>query len=59
MRDTLGTEGIAGVVVVFIGLGLLTVYDPVIGGGVMVVLAGLALIAKGVADSTMRAFGLK
>jgi len=41
------------------GLGLLTVYDPVIGGGVMVVLAGLALIAKGVADSTMRAFGLK
>ena len=59
MRDTLGTEGIAGVLVVFVAIGLLTAYDPIIGAGMMVLLAGLALIAKGVADSTMRAFGLK
>ncbi|MWV64188.1 hypothetical protein GRS48_05035 [Halorubrum sp. JWXQ-INN 858] len=59
MRDTLGLEGIAGVVVVFLAVALLTLYDPVIGAGVMILLAGLALIAKGLAESTMRAFGLK
>jgi len=59
MRDTLGSEGIAGVVVVLIAVGMLTVHDPIVGAGVAVLLAGLALIAKGIADSTMRAFGLK
>jgi len=59
MRDTLGSEGIAGVVVVLIAVGILTVHDPIVGAGVAILLAGLALIAKGVADSTMRAFGLK
>jgi uncharacterized membrane protein HdeD (DUF308 family) len=59
MRDTLGSEGIAGLAVVFVAVGILTVHDPIVGGGVMILLAGLALIAKGIADSTMRAFGLK
>jgi len=58
MRETLGLEGILGVLVVFLAVAL-TVYDPVIGAGVMILLAGLALIAKGVADSTMRMFGMK
>jgi len=47
MRDTLGSEGIAGVVIVLIAVGVLTVHDPIVGAGVMVLLAGLALIAKG------------
>ncbi|MGQ3329133.1 MULTISPECIES: DUF7470 family protein [Halorubrum] len=59
MRDTLGSEGIAGVVIVLVAVGVLTVHDPVVGAGVTILLAGLALIAKGIADSTMRAFGLK
>ena len=59
MRDTLGSEGIAGLAVVLVAVGILTVHDPIVGGGVMILLAGLALIAKGIADSTMRAFGLK
>lgn len=59
MRDTLGLEGIAGVIVVFIAIGLLTVYDPVIGAGIMILLAGLALIAKGVIGTAMRTFGLR
>lgn len=59
MRDALGLEGIVGVLVVFVGIGILTVYDPVVAGALMVVLAGLALIAKGLADTVMRSFGLK
>ena len=59
MRDTLGLEGMLGVIVVFLAVALLTIHDPVVGAGVMILLSGLALIAKGVADSTMRAFGMK
>ena len=59
MRKTLGPEGIVGVFVVFLAVALLTLHDPVVGAGVMILLAGLALIAKGVADSTMRMFGMK
>ncbi|PAU78786.1 hypothetical protein CK500_16245 [Halorubrum salipaludis] len=59
MRDTLGSEGIAGVVVVLVGIGILAVHDPIVGAGVAILLAGLGLIAKGIADSVMRSFGLK
>ncbi|CDK40840.1 hypothetical protein DM2_2493 [Halorubrum sp. DM2] len=59
MRDTLGIEGIVGLLVVFAGIGILTLHDPVVAGALMVVLAGLALIAKGLADTVMRSFGLK
>ncbi|OTF13149.1 hypothetical protein [Halorubrum sp. SD612] len=59
MRDTLGLEGIVGVLVVFVAVGIITVRDPVIAGAVMVLLAGLALIAKGLVDTAMRSFGLK
>jgi len=59
MRDTLGLTGLVGVALVLLALGVLTAYDPVVGGGVAVALAGLGLIAKGVADSAMRLFGLK
>lgn len=59
MRDTLGLTGLVGVALVLLAVGLLTAYDPVVGGGVALLLAGLGLIAKGVADSAMRAFGLK
>ncbi|WP_280586365.1 hypothetical protein [Halorubrum sp. Boch-26] len=59
MRDTLGLTGLVGVALLILAVGLLTVYDPVIGGGIALLLAGLGLIAKGVADSAMRIFGLK
>lgn len=59
MRKTLGLEGIVGAFVVFLAVALLTLHDPVVGAGVMILLAGLALIAKGIADSTMRMFGMK
>lgn len=59
MWKKLGLEGVVGVVVVFLAVALLTVHDPVVGAGVMILLAGLALIAKGVVGSAMRAFGMK
>ena len=59
MRDMLGPEGIVGVLVVLVGIGILTIRDPVVAGALMVVLAGLALIAKGLVDTAMRSFGLK
>jgi uncharacterized membrane protein HdeD (DUF308 family) len=59
MRDTLGLEGIAGVFVIVVAVGIVAVRDPVIGGAVMLLLAGLALVAKGLADTVMRSFGLK
>ncbi|WP_434521339.1 DUF7470 family protein [Halorubrum sp. AS12] len=59
MRDTLGLEGIAGVLVVFVAVGIIAVRDPVIAGAVMLLIAGLALIAKGLVDTAMRSFGLK
>ncbi|RLM67955.1 hypothetical protein DVK05_08985 [Halorubrum sp. Atlit-8R] len=59
MRDTLGLEGIAGLVAVVAAVGIIAVRDPVIAGAVMVLLAGLALIAKGLVDTAMRSFGLK
>jgi len=59
MRDTLGLEGVAGVIAVVVAVGIIAVRDPVIAGAVMVLLAGLALIAKGLVDTAMRSFGLK
>ena len=59
MRKTLGLEGIVGLVIVFLSVALLTLHDPIVGAGVMILLAGLTLIGKGIADSTMRAFGMK
>jgi uncharacterized membrane protein HdeD (DUF308 family) len=59
MRDTLGLTGLVGVALVLLAVGLLTAHDPVVGGAIAVLLAGLGLVAKGVADSAMRTFGLK
>ena len=59
MRDKLGLEGIAGLLLVVVAVGIITYRDPVIAGAIMVLLAGLALIAKGLADTVMRSFGLK
>ena len=59
MRDKLGLEGIAGLLLVVVAVGIITYRDPVIAGAMMVLLAGLALIAKGLVDTAMRSFGLK
>lgn len=59
MLDTLGTEGLLGVGLIVLAIALLTWYDPIVGAGVMILVAGFALVARGVADSVMRLFGMK
>ena len=59
MPGTPGGEGIVGVLVVAAAVGVIAVRDPVIAGAVMLLIAGLALIAKGLVDTAMRSFGLK
>ena len=58
MRNKLGLEGIAGLLLVLFAGALITWRDPVIGAGLMVLLAGVALVAKGLVGSAMRAFGM-
>ncbi|MDR5674599.1 hypothetical protein AArcCO_2888 [Halalkaliarchaeum sp. AArc-CO] len=59
MLDTLGTEGLLGVGLIVLAIALLTWYDPIVGAGVMILVAGFALVARGVADSVMQLFGMK
>ncbi|GAB3415610.1 hypothetical protein GCM10027435_12000 [Haloparvum alkalitolerans] len=58
MRNKLGLEGIAGLLLVLFAIALVTWRDPVIGAGLMILLAGVALVAKGLVGSAMRAFGM-
>lgn len=58
MRNKLGTEGLVGVLLVVLAVGLVAWRDPIIGGGMILFLAGLALIAKGVVSSALGMFGM-
>lgn len=59
MRDKLGTDGLAGLLLVVLAIAIVTWRDPVIGGGMLLVLAGLGLIAKGLVSSAMGMFGMQ
>lgn len=59
MLDTLGTEGLLGVGLIVFAIALLTWHDPIVGGGVMILVAGTALIARAVATSVMSLFGMR
>ncbi|WP_137197890.1 DUF7470 family protein [Halalkalirubrum salinum] len=56
--DTLGYVGIVGIVLILVGVGVISVRDPVIGAGMMFALAGVALVARGIAANVMRLFGM-
>ncbi|MFB6235934.1 MAG: hypothetical protein ABEH81_11090 [Halopenitus sp.] len=58
MRKKLGLQGIAGLLLVVVSVALLTYHDPIVGAAVMILLAGLALIAKGLISSMMGMFGM-
>lgn len=58
MIDRLGRGGIVGVVVVVTGLALTALVDPVIAGGIGLVLVGIALIVRGLLTSALDAMGM-
>ena len=58
MLDKLGTKGVAGVVVLLSGLGLVAWQAPIVAAGLALVVAGIGLVVSGLAESVMRAFGM-
>ncbi|XVH30278.1 DUF7470 family protein [Haloferacaceae archaeon DSL9] len=58
MIDKLGYVGVAGILLVVFGVALVSVRDPIIGAGLMLAFAGIALVARGAVTSVMRLFGM-
>ncbi|WP_411965038.1 hypothetical protein [Haloferax sp. YSMS24] len=58
MLDKLGTKGIAGVVSLFLGIGIVAVQAPLVAAGLALVVAGLGLVASGLAENVMKMFGM-
>lgn len=58
MIDRLGRIGIVGVVVVVAGLALTALVDPVITGGIVLVLLGMALVVRGLLGYALEAMGM-
>lgn len=59
MIDTLGKQGVFGGLLIAGGVGVLAWRDPVVGAALVIVLIGVALVAKGIASSVMEMFGLR
>ena len=58
MLDNLGTKGIAGVVSLLLGIGIVAYQAPVVAAGLAFVVAGLGLVAGGLAEGVMKMFGM-
>lgn len=58
MLDKLGGVGIAGVVILFGGIGLVAWKAPIVAAGIALVVAGLGLVVYGIVSSLLGAFGL-
>ncbi|WP_276273668.1 DUF7470 family protein [Haloarcula litorea] len=58
MLDKLGTVGVAGLVVVAAGIGLVAWQAPIVAAGLALVLSGVGLVAYGMLTSLLSAFGM-
>jgi hypothetical protein len=58
MFDRLGALGVVGLVLVVAGLVLVGLENPVIAGGLVLVLVGLGLAVKSFISGMMSAFGM-
>ena len=58
MIDKLGTKGIAGVVLLVLGIAVVAYRAPVVAAGLAMAFAGLGLVASGLIQSVMGAFGM-
>ena len=58
MLDALGKTGIAGVVLLVVGIGVIAYESLVLAAGISLVIAGIGLVAQGVVSSALRSFGM-
>lgn len=58
MFDKLGRVGIVGILSVFVGLLVIALADPVIAGGVALVLVGVGLVVRGLFGFMLNAMGM-
>lgn len=58
MLGRLGISGVVGVLVILGGLSLIAYANPIIAGGLVLVLVGIGLIIRGVVSSVMDAMGM-
>ncbi|MDS0260458.1 hypothetical protein NDI56_13720 [Haloarcula sp. S1CR25-12] len=58
MLDKLGLSGVAGVVVLFAGIGLVAWQNLILAAGLALVVGGLGLVVYGLVTSLLSSFGL-
>jgi hypothetical protein len=58
MFTKLGISGVIGVLVVLGGLALIAFANPIVAGGLVLVLIGVGLIIRGLISSVMNAMGM-
>lgn len=58
MLDKLGLAGVAGVLVLFGGIGLIAWINPLIAAGMAFVVAGLGLLVYGLVSNVLSSFGM-
>ena len=58
MLDKLGVAGVAGIVVLFAGIGLVAWQNLILAAGLALVVSGLGLVVYGLVTSLLASFGL-
>lgn len=58
MLDKLGITGIVGALLLLVGVGVVAWKAPVVAGGIVLVLVGLALVVRSAVRSVMGTFGM-
>ncbi|MBZ6494947.1 MULTISPECIES: DUF7470 family protein [Natrinema] len=58
MLRNLGALGIAGLVILLAGIGLIAYADPVIAAGMALVIAGLGLVVRSLISGLLQNFGM-
>ena len=58
MLDRIGYAGLAGIVLLLGGIGLIGYANPIIAAGTVLVLLGVTLILKGLVSNLLAAFGM-
>ncbi|WP_049924379.1 DUF7470 family protein [Halopiger djelfimassiliensis] len=58
MLDKIGPLGIAGIVLLLAGIGLVAYANPIIAAGMALVVAGLGLVVKSLVSGLLQSFGM-